>query len=113
MFTAAKTMAGAINTIFFTLSGAFFGSAAGYALMKARAPFSAGGLWWQRLLRYLAGLVGMFVILYGLDPLFTLFAPDESVLGYILRYIRYGTATFWVLFGAPWVFLKVRLAEAI
>jgi hypothetical protein len=43
--------------------------------------------------------------------LFGLVAADESALGLALRYIRYGTVTLWAMFGAPWVFLKLRLAE--
>jgi hypothetical protein len=44
---------------------------------------------------------------------FGMLAPDESGLGYLLRYIRYGTVSLWVTFGAPWVFIKARLAEPV
>jgi hypothetical protein len=53
----------------------------------------------------------VLIAMYGLDALFSLIAPDETVLGYILRYIRYGTTTFWAMFGAPWVFLKLNLTK--
>ena len=79
--------------------------------MKLHAPFKVSGSGGQRAVRYLVGIVGVFAILYGLDPLFSMITTDETVLGYILRYIRYGATTFWVMFGAPWVFLKVKLAE--
>jgi membrane-associated phospholipid phosphatase len=98
-------------THYFTLAGAFFGGAAGYVLMKRHARFETGGTWIQQVGRYIFGIVFVFVILYGLDALFGQLAADESVLGYILRYIRYGATTFWVVFGAPWAFLKLRLAE--
>ena len=98
-------------TGYFTLAGSFFGACAGYALMKLHAPFKVSGSGGQRAVRYLVGIVGVFAILYGLDPLFSMITSDETVLGYILRYIRYGATTFWVMFGAPWVFLKVKLAE--
>ena len=65
----------------------------------------------MKLGRYLVGIVGVFIAMYGLDELFSLIAVDESVLGYILRYIRYGTVAFWGLFGAPWLFLKLKLAS--
>ena len=61
---------------------------------------------------YLVGILGVFTLLYGLDPLFSLIAADETALGYLLRYIRYGATTFWVMFGAPWVFLKLNLATS-
>jgi len=42
---------------------------------------------------------------------FGLIAPDETTLGYVLRYIRYATATLWMTYAAPLVFLKIKLAE--
>ena len=98
-------------TAYFTLAGALFGAVAGYVLMKAKAQFGMEGAWTQKLGRYLVGIVGVLIAMYGLDALFGLIAGDESFLGYLLRYIRYGTTTFWVMFGAPWVFLKLKLAR--
>jgi len=98
-------------TFYFTLSGAFFGAVAGYVVMNSRARFKTGGPWINKLARYLVGIVGVLIAMYGLDALFGLIALDETVLGYILRYIRYGTTTFWAMFGAPWVFLKLNLAK--
>ena len=98
-------------THYFTLAGAFFGGAAGYALMKASVYFETEGSWLQKLGRYLVGILGVLVAMYGLDVLFSLIAGDETVPGYILRYIRYGATTFWAMFGAPWVFLKLGLAK--
>ncbi|MGW8250964.1 MAG: hypothetical protein ACWGO1_10005 [Anaerolineales bacterium] len=46
-----------------------------------------------------------------MDFLFSQIAADESGLGYLLRYIRYAGVSLWVTFGAPWVFIKFRLAE--
>jgi hypothetical protein len=99
-------------TFYITLAGALFGAVAGYSLMKSKANFQVKGSWTMKLGRYLVGIVGVLIAIYGLDILFSLIASDESTLGYILRYIRYGTTTFWALFGAPWLFLKFRLAYA-
>jgi len=96
---------------YFTLAGAFFGMVAGYTFMRQYAAFEAKGGWAKRIGRYLLGMVGVLVLYLGLDMLFGLVAADESALGLALRYIRYGTVTFWAMFGAPWVFLKLRLAE--
>jgi membrane-associated phospholipid phosphatase len=95
----------------FTLSGAMFGAICGYLLMKRYASFKSDGDWMKRLGRYLVGILGMFLIYYGLDALFGLIAADESVTGYILRYLRYTMITIWVTFLAPWIFLRVGLAE--
>jgi len=99
------------TTYYFSLAGATFGIGAGYTLMRQCASFQTKGSWAKRIGRYLLGMAGVLVVYYGLDVLFGLVAPDESTLGLILRYFRYGTVTFWALFGAPWVFLKLRLAE--
>jgi hypothetical protein len=98
-------------TSYFTLAGALFGAVAGYVMMKSAACFRMDGTWLQKLGRYLIGIVGVLIAMYGLDALFSLVALDESVMGYMLRYIRYAATTFWVMFGAPWVFLKLKLAS--
>jgi membrane-associated phospholipid phosphatase len=97
---------------YLTLGGALFGAIAGYVLMRQRLAFQTSGAWWQRLLRYIPGIIGVLAIYLGLDALFGMIAADETALGLGLRYIRYGAVTFWVMFGAPWVFIKVRLAES-
>lgn len=99
-------------THFFTLAGAAFGTYVGYALMRQHASFKAKGTWGKRIARYIVGIVGLLLVYYGLSQVFDLLAIDESTLGYILRYIRYGLVTFWATFLAPWVFLKTNLAEA-
>lgn len=95
---------------FITLGASLFGSAAGYGLMKQHAPFRVQGTLGQKIARYLLGIVGTIVILYGLDYLFDLFA-GSALLDYLLRYVRYSLTTLWVMFGAPWLFLRLRLAE--
>jgi membrane-associated phospholipid phosphatase len=99
------------RTYSFTLSGALFGSVCGYLLMKLRAPFKSDGNWSKRLGRYALGIVGMLLIYSGLDILFGLLAADDTATGYILRYLRYSIVTIWVTFLAPWIFLRIRLAE--
>jgi membrane-associated phospholipid phosphatase len=95
----------------FTLAAATFGSITGYAWMRQYARFRPAADWVKRLLSYVIGLVGLLLIYFGLDIAFSLIAADETVLGYTLRFIRYTLVTIWVTFGAPWVFLKTRLAE--
>jgi membrane-associated phospholipid phosphatase len=96
----------------FTLAGALFGSIAGYALMRKNARFRPAKNWSKRVVSYIIGIVVLVLIYLGLDIAFSTVAEDESILGYALRYIRYALATFWVTFGAPWVFLKTRLTES-
>jgi membrane-associated phospholipid phosphatase len=110
-WSSFSTEARTVNQ-FITLAGAAFGTYTGYALMRKYASFNAKGDWTKRGIRYLIGIVGLLVLYFGLDLAFAAIAPDASTLGYILRYIRYGLATFWATFLAPWVFLKTKLAEA-
>lgn len=95
----------------FTLSGALFGAIAGYILMKQHAPFQIGASWSKRVARYALGIIGLLVLYSGLDILFSMIAPDNSLLGYSLRFLRYAAVTFLVTFVAPWIFIKVKLAD--
>lgn len=95
----------------FTLAGTLFGSITGYSLMRYQANFRPAENWGTRVLSYALGIVGLLLIYFGLDIVFAMIAADETIAGYALRYIRYALATFWVMFGAPWLFLKLKLAQ--
>jgi hypothetical protein len=79
-----------------------FGS--GFVLMRQYCPFSASGLWWQRVLRTMIGLAGLLVLYFG----FSLLAPEKGTVSdlvyYFVRFLRYGILGFWISFGAPWFF---------
>lgn len=96
----------------FTLAGALFGSITGYALMRSQADFRPAENWVKRGISYILGVIGLILIYFGLDIVFSVIAADETIAGYALRYIRYALVTFWVTFGAPWIFLKLKLAHA-
>jgi len=95
---------------FITLAGFLFGTVAGMVLMQKHACFQVNGSAFQVVARYFLGMIGLFTLYLGLDVLFALLAPDASVLGYILRYVRYASVGLWAVFGAPWMFLKLGLA---
>jgi membrane-associated phospholipid phosphatase len=96
---------------YLTLGGFLFGAVAGVVLMQKHAPFKVDGSVLQKAGRYIVGILGLFALYLGLDLLFALLAPDASLAGYVLRFIRYAGVALWGMFGAPWVFLKVQLAE--
>ena len=79
-----------------------FGS--GFALMRHYVPYSADGLWWQRVLRTVIGLAGLLTLYIGLS--FAAPAKDEvsEALYYAVRFLRYGILGLWISLGAPWVF---------
>ena len=96
---------------YFTLAGSLFGSITGYVLMKKYIRFQTRGTPLQNAARYVLGIASVLVIYSGLDMLFSMIAADETILGYLLRYLRYTIVTFWMTCAAPWLFLKIRLAQ--
>jgi membrane-associated phospholipid phosphatase len=96
----------------FTTAGTLFGLLAGLAWFNHQGGFDASGPLWKRILRYILGMVGVLVFYLGLKVLFGLIVPDsEAVLPYILRYIRYVLVGAWISAGAPWIFVKLKLAK--
>ncbi len=91
---------------------ALFGLASGAILLNNRGGFDAGGPWDKRLWRYLLGLVGVVLLWQGLDMLFALIAPDETVLGYVLRFIRYGFIGLWISLLGPMIFIRLGIAKS-
>jgi membrane-associated phospholipid phosphatase len=89
-------------------AAAFFGLATGAFWLARRGGFNTRGLWWQLLLRFLIGVLGVLIVWYGLDKLF----PDgESFIPYVFRFIRYALVGFWATGYAPFVFKKLKLAS--
>lgn len=94
---------------FVTLGGTFFGLAAGAAWMMSRGGYQAEGPLAKRALRYVVGLIGVVLLLFGLDMVF----PDgQTLIPLLFRYLRYGLVGFWVIAGAPWLFFRIKLANA-
>ncbi|HET90850.1 MAG TPA: phosphatase PAP2 family protein [Chloroflexi bacterium] len=72
-------------------------------------PFSADGPLGQRVARFLVGAVGLIVIYLGLSALF----PSQGEPFYFaLRVVRYALVGLWAGLGAPWLFLRLRLASS-
>ena len=90
-----------------TVAGALAGVGAGLALMHRYAPFDVCGTWWQHGARLLIGTSVVFALFLGLRLLF----PSEDSSGYLaFRLARYGLIGLWATLGAPWLFLRLRLA---
>jgi len=93
----------------FSGAGAFFGMACGAILIKMRGGFFAGGPAGLRVVRFLVGVIGVGLIWFGLD---VLFPGGESLLPYILRYLRYTLVGMWITGFAPLLFIRLRLAAS-
>ena len=96
---------------YFTLGGFSFGGLSGHVLMRRYFPFKPPASWLRSLACYLLGIAVLLLIYFGLDAAFARIAADETLLGYALRFIRYGMVAFWATLLAPWVFLKLRWVE--
>lgn len=91
-----------------TNAGAAFGLLAGLAWIMSRGGFSAQGPLKLRAARFIVGIIGLLLLWYGLG---LIFPRDDSLVSYILRYLRYTLVGAWISAGAPWVFLRFHLAE--
>ncbi len=89
-----------------TVAGLVCGLWLGLVLESRYVRFSVAGPWWQRIVRYLVGAVGLAAIWMGLKLLF----PTEPLaLGLALRVVRYGLAMLWAIMLWPWLFVKIGL----
>jgi membrane-associated phospholipid phosphatase len=93
----------------FTAAGTWWGMASGYAWYTRRfGRFNAGGAWEKRALRYSIGLIGLVVLWYGLGMIFP---RSEDAVSFLLRFFRYALVGAWVSAGAPWLFMRFKLAD--
>ncbi|MBU0926321.1 MAG: phosphatase PAP2 family protein [Spirochaetes bacterium] len=109
---AAAAIALAMNALNMndtSLSGIFFGTAVGAAFLFDKLRFDASsGSTGKKAARLALGLAGVAVIYFGLK----LVAPAAGEQLYALfRFVRYGLVGAWVSFGAPWAFLRLKLAD--
>lgn len=89
-------------------AGTFFGLAAGALMMQTRGGFSADGSLSQRLVRYPLGLLGVLLLWSGLGAIFP---RGELLLPIVLRFIRYALIGLWITLLAPWLFIRLGLAQ--
>ncbi|PKN68464.1 MAG: hypothetical protein CVU54_14850 [Deltaproteobacteria bacterium HGW-Deltaproteobacteria-12] len=91
-----------------TFSAVLFGMLAGLVWMDSRGGYTAEGLLRQRVLRLLPGLAVIFIISLGLRALFP---RGDELIPYVLRYLRFALIGLWISAGAPWLFVKLKLAR--
>ncbi len=87
--------------------GAMLGGGVGLVWLVRTVPFRTAGPLWQRVVRFLVGVVVLFVIYFGLKAIF----PAEGEPLYLsFSIVRYALLGLWMSLGAPWLFLRLRLA---
>jgi len=92
----------------FTSAGTLFGLAAGAAWIMSMGGYQAAGPFEKRAIRYVIGSIGVIILYMGLG---SIFPRGDGFIFYSLRYIRYALLGWWVSGGAPWVFVRFKLAE--
>ncbi|MDR1024640.1 MAG: phosphatase PAP2 family protein [Treponema sp.] len=104
------------DTTILTPGALVLGIGFGYSMNCTYIHFRAAGLgknpaqFLVRVLRFVIGIAGMlvlFTILSFVDP------GEDSSAYPLFFFIRFTLAGFWVCGGAPWVFLRLRLAERV
>lgn len=85
------------------------GFSTGYLIMKTFHGFRASGTVVQKFIRYLIGLCGIYIIYSGASVIL----PAKNNLLYLpFFFICFWLSGIWVSLGAPWTFIKLKLAEA-
>jgi hypothetical protein len=92
----------------FTPAGTFFGLAVGAAWILSIGGYQASGPIEKRALRYGIGLIGVLILWMWLGAILP---RGDGFIFYALRFIRYTLVGWWVAGGAPWVFMRLKLAE--
>jgi membrane-associated phospholipid phosphatase len=90
-----------------TTGAVLMGMGIGFVLECRWIGFESGGVWWKQVLRFTLGVAVLIGLWMGLR---IAFASAEPAL--LFRFIRYSLMGFWSGLGAPWVFVRLRLAEA-
>jgi hypothetical protein len=99
----------ALNMEDTSMPGAFFGTALGIVFMSSRLSFDASsGSLAKKIIRFLLGLLVLAAIYLGGKLVFP--GKDEPLYA-LFRFVRYGLMGLWVSFGAPWLFLRMKLAS--
>lgn len=95
------------NKAALSLVSVLMGVCTGVVLERRYVGFTCKGIWWKRLLRYLLGTALIFLVWGGLKFVFADLQPAG-----LFRCLRYTVVGLWGAFGAPWVFVRVKLADA-
>jgi membrane-associated phospholipid phosphatase len=82
-------------------AGALLGFSLGAVLLDHWGRFSGGRRGWSQAARLLVGVIGVLIIQFGLDSVL----PEAEA----YRFVRYSLLGLWIAYGAPRVFVALRL----
>jgi len=89
-----------------TAAATLMGMSTGFVLERRYVYFASSGTVLKRAMRYIMGLIVIIGLWIGLKIAFKGMEP-----ALLFRFIRYLLIGLWGSFGAPWVFVKLSLAE--
>ncbi len=92
-----------------TSAGIWFGMLGGFAWLRVKHGVikSEQGTW-QKLLRYLMGMVGVIALYLGLG---SLFPKNLGWISDVLRYFRYFLIGLWISAISPLLFVKLKIGQ--
>ena len=82
------------------------GFCCGVVLERRWVGFKTGGIWWKQIVRYLAGILILVGVWLGLKLGFQDLEPES-----VFRVIRYSVVGLWCSLGAPWLFVRLKIAK--
>jgi len=80
----------------------------GIALERRYVGFEAAGPLAQKALRFALGVVVVLILRFGLSAAFNGLQPELT-----FRFISYTVIGLWFVLGAPWMFVKLKLAGSL
>lgn len=86
-------------------TGVVFGAWIGIILERLWVRYKVHSLLWKRVCCFIIGITGVMLLRMGLKLVFTGMQPES-----FFRFLRYGFIGVWFTLGAPWVFMKLKLA---
>jgi len=89
-----------------TAAATLMGMAVGFVLEQRFIGFETTGTWQRRILRFIVGIVVIIAVWLGLKASFAGLEPAV-----LFRFIRYTLVGLWGALGAPWLFVRLGLAD--
>jgi membrane-associated phospholipid phosphatase len=91
-----------------TFAGVIFGVICGKVFIDVNGGFEVNGSLLQKVIRFLIGFAGVFIVWAGLD---LVFPEGITVIAHIFRYLRYFLVGFWMIGIAPFLFIALKLTD--
>jgi membrane-associated phospholipid phosphatase len=98
---------------YFSIAGAFFGAACGWSLTKKKLDLKITAPYMTNLSRWVLGFIGLTLIYFSLGWVMGKLVAPGTTPAFVLRYIQMTLITFWIMFIAPWLFVKLKLAKPV